>query len=126
MQLRCNMAQWLGYVIVRRFAGQAAPPAATWGQTEMMPLCLLWGWRPGFLFRVQGFKIYVSMVTPTQNAPHLYGSPFHAAAPCPQPCLLYALSSPDLRVSHLALSTDSVCRVQVEKEMLLKAEIVIA
>ena len=75
---------------------------------------------------VQGFKIYVSMVTPTQNAPHLYGSPFHAAAPCPQPCLLYALSSPDLRVSHLALSTDSVCRVQVEKEMLLKAEIVIA
>lgn len=59
------------------------------------------------------------MVTHTKHATH--EAPLRAAIPNPQyysPC---HLSPPDFRVSHPVLHVDSVCRVKVERQMLLKA-----
>lgn len=53
----------------------------------------------------------------------IHESPLHAAAPSPKHCPPCPLSPPDLRISHPPLSTDSVCRVTVGRQMLLKAVI---
>lgn len=72
---------------------------------------------------VQIFKAQVSMVTYTKNVFH--GSPLHAAAPSPQHSPPRPLSPPDLRVSHPTLSTHSVYKVMVGRQMLLKAAAII-